>query len=92
MGAPEPTEPEVPLVERLRDLHLRMVDAVLGGDGVAEVARLTAQMTGAPVAIVLPRLGAAAIAPLDDRRRPRRAAPLRFRPHQGPPVRAPCVR
>ncbi len=65
MGAPEPTEPEVPLVERLRDLHLRMVDAVLGGDGVAEVARLTAQMTGAPVAIVLPRLGAAAIAPLD---------------------------
>jgi PucR family transcriptional regulator, purine catabolism regulatory protein len=63
MGAPEPTEPEVPLVERLRDLHLRMVDAVLGGDGVAEVARLTAQMTGAPVAIVLPRLGAAALAP-----------------------------
>jgi sugar diacid utilization regulator len=66
MGAPEPTEPEVPLVERLRDLHLRMVDAVLGGDGVAEVARLTAQMTSAPVAIVLPRLGAAAIAGAGD--------------------------
>jgi sugar diacid utilization regulator len=30
---------------------------------VAEVARLTAQMTGAPVAIVIPRLGAASIAP-----------------------------
>jgi len=65
MGAPEPTEPQVPLVERLRDLHLRMVDAVLGGEGVAEVARLAAQMTAAPVAIVLPRLGAAAIAPSD---------------------------
>ncbi len=65
MPAPERNQPEVPLVERLRDLHLRMVDAVLGGDGVAEVARLAAQMTGVPVAIVLPRLGAAAIAPAD---------------------------
>ncbi len=75
MASTEPTEPEVPLIERLRDLHLRMVDAVLGGDGVAEVARLTAQMTGVPVAIVLPRLGAAALAPpgrdsdLDELRR-----------------------
>jgi sugar diacid utilization regulator len=47
------------LVERLRRVHLRMVDAVLGGDGFAQVAALAA---GGPVAIVVPRLDAAAAA------------------------------
>jgi sugar diacid utilization regulator len=51
------------LVERLRDVHLRMVDAVLGGDGLEAVASLAAESAGAPVAIVVPRLGEAVAAP-----------------------------
>ncbi|MBI5106680.1 MAG: helix-turn-helix domain-containing protein [Solirubrobacterales bacterium] len=50
------------LVERLRDVHLRMVDAVLGGDGLARVAALAADAAGAPVAIVVPRLDVATAA------------------------------
>ncbi|MBA2348999.1 MAG: helix-turn-helix domain-containing protein [Solirubrobacterales bacterium] len=50
------------LVERLRAIHLRMVDAVLGGDGLEHVARMAAEAAGAPVVIVIPRLGAAAMA------------------------------
>src|SRR4051812_16625224 len=51
------------LVERLRAVHLTMVDAVLGGDGLGRVAELAADAAGGPVAIVVPRLGAAAVAP-----------------------------
>lgn len=51
------------LVERLRGLHLRMVDAVLAGDGLERVAELAAEAVGAPVAIVVPRLGTAVMAP-----------------------------
>jgi len=51
------------LVERLRAVHLQMVDAVLSGDGLARVAALAAEAAGAPVAIVVPRLGATAVAP-----------------------------
>ncbi len=61
--APHPMEP-VPggsLVERLRAVHLEMVDAVLGGDGLARVAELAASAAGGPVAIVVPRLGAAVV-------------------------------
>ncbi len=50
------------LVERLRAIHLRMVDAVLGGDGLEHVARMAADAARAPVVIVIPRLGAAAMA------------------------------
>ena len=60
------------LVERLRAVHLEMVDAVLGGDGLGEVAELAAEAAGAPVAIVVPRLGAAVASPAAPRRRPRR--------------------
>jgi sugar diacid utilization regulator len=60
-------EPAAPrgggLVERLRAVHLEMVDAVLGGDGLGRVAALAADAAGAPVAIVIPRLGAIATAP-----------------------------
>ncbi|MCW2994829.1 MAG: hypothetical protein JWQ18_2324, partial [Conexibacter sp.] len=38
------------LVERLRSVHLKMVDAVLGGDGLQQVAALAAEAAGAPVA------------------------------------------
>jgi sugar diacid utilization regulator len=48
------------VAERLRAVHLRMVDAVLGGDGLEGVATLAAGETGGVVAIVVPRLGAAA--------------------------------
>ena len=51
------------LVERLRGLHLRMVDAVLAGDGLERVAELAAEAAGGTVAIVVPRLGAAHLAP-----------------------------
>jgi sugar diacid utilization regulator len=62
---PSPTTPSAPpsaanLVERLRALHLQMVEAVLGGEGLARVAQITAEAAGAPVAIVVPRLGIAA--------------------------------
>jgi nitrogen regulatory protein PII len=52
------------LVERLRAVHLEMVDAVLGGDGLERVARLAAEAAQAPVAIVIPRLGAAVMQPV----------------------------
>jgi sugar diacid utilization regulator len=50
------------LVARLRAVHLQMLDAVLSGDGLARVAALAAEATGAPVAIIVPRLGAAVMA------------------------------
>jgi len=40
-----------------------MVDAVLAGDGLQRVAELAAEAVGASVAIVVPRLGAAVLAP-----------------------------
>ena len=60
-GAPPPAGGPAALVSRLREVHLAMLDAVLGGDGLARVAALAADAAGAPVAIVLPRLGAAAV-------------------------------
>ena len=53
------------LVARLRSVHLEMVDAVLGGEGLGRVAELTAAAAGGPVAIVVPRLdeAVAALAP-----------------------------
>jgi DNA-binding PucR family transcriptional regulator len=61
MEGAQPIEPAgVALVERLRAVHLEMVDAVLGGDGLGRVAQLAADAAGAGVAIVVPRLGAAA--------------------------------
>jgi sugar diacid utilization regulator len=54
------------LVGRLRALHLKMVEAVLGGDGLQEVVRLTSEAAGAPVAIIVPRLGTAVVWPDDQ--------------------------
>ncbi len=63
-GSPLP-DPESPpaddLVRRLRGIHLQMVEAVLGGDGLERVAGLAAEAGGAAVLIVIPRLGAAAV-------------------------------
>ena len=58
-GAPAP----LGLVERLRGVHLAMVDAVLGGDGLERVAALAADAVGGPVAIVVPRHDVAVAAP-----------------------------
>ena len=52
-----------PLVERLRSVHLTMVDSVLAGEGLGRVAELAADATGSPVAIVIPRLGPVALSP-----------------------------
>jgi sugar diacid utilization regulator len=50
------------LVARLRAVHLEMLDAVLSGDGLSRVAALATEAAGAPVAIVVPRLGVAVLA------------------------------
>ena len=79
------------IVERLRAVHLAMVDAVLGGDGLEKVAALAADAAGAPVAIVIPRLGAAVAAPAageEDLATLRRyvADRVKDRPAQVPPM------
>jgi sugar diacid utilization regulator len=79
------------IVERLRAVHLEMVDAVLGGDGLEKVAALAADAAGAPVAIVIPRLGAAVAAPAageEDLATLRRyvADRVKDRPAQVPPA------
>ena len=57
-AVPSPPPAQTP-AQRLRTVHQRMVEAVLGGDGLGEVAELAAEAAGAPVAIVVPRLDAA---------------------------------
>jgi hypothetical protein len=60
MGRPEISPPAASsLVERLRAVHLQMLDAVLTGDGLGAVADLAADAAGGPVAVVVPRLGVA---------------------------------
>ena len=54
------------LVARLRAVHLEMLDAVLSGDGLQRVAMLAADAAGAPVAIVVPRIGAAVTGGRDE--------------------------
>ena len=59
-GRPEISPPAATsLVERLRAVHLQMLDAVLTGDGLAAVADLAADAAGGPDAVVVPRLGVA---------------------------------
>ena len=62
--APEPAP--LGLVERLRGVHLAMVDAVLGGDGLERVAELASEAAGGPVAIVVPRHDVAVAFPADS--------------------------
>jgi sugar diacid utilization regulator len=53
------------LTPQLREAHLEMVDAVLGGDGLERVAMLAAAAAGGPVVIVAPGLGGPWVAPFD---------------------------
>jgi hypothetical protein len=46
------------LMERLRLVHERMLNAVLGAEGLQQVAALTAEAACAPVAIVVPQIDA----------------------------------
>ena len=62
--APEPAP--LGLVERLRGVHLAMVDAVLGGDGLERVAELASEAAGGPVAIVVPRRDIAVAFPTES--------------------------
>ena len=50
--------PEPDLVARLRTVHMDMVAAVVAGDGLGRVCNLAADAVKAPVAVVVPRLGA----------------------------------
>jgi PucR family transcriptional regulator, purine catabolism regulatory protein len=47
-------------VQSPRGAHLEMVGAVLAGDGLERVARIASAYAGAPVAVVVPRLGSPA--------------------------------
>src|SRR4051812_48118902 len=59
-GRPDISPPAATsLVERLRAVHLQMLDAVLTGDGLSAVADLAAEAAGGPVTVVVPRLGVA---------------------------------
>jgi sugar diacid utilization regulator len=62
-GAVDSAPPPASLMGRLRDVHLKMVDAVLAGDGLQQVAELAAEAAGGPVAVVVPRLGVSVMAP-----------------------------
>ncbi len=52
-----------PLLDRLRAAHVRMVEAVMCGEGLQEVAAIASRAAGVPVAIVVPRAGDPATAP-----------------------------
>src|SRR4051795_8963027 len=41
-----------------RGAHLEMMGAVLAGDGLERVAEIASARAGAPVAVIVPRLGA----------------------------------
>jgi sugar diacid utilization regulator len=58
----DPVSAAPALMERMRSVHLQMVDAVLSGDGLGRVAALAAAAAGGPVAIVITRLGGPALA------------------------------
>ncbi len=52
-----------PLLDRLRAAHLEMVEAVMCGEGLGRVATIAQRATGVPVALVVPRIGTAGMAP-----------------------------
>jgi sugar diacid utilization regulator len=49
--------------EPLREVHARMVDAVLSGDRMRDVAAIAAERAGVPVAVILPELGQELVEP-----------------------------
>ena len=55
----------IQLVERLRDVHASMVDAVLSGERMRDVAAIAARRIGRPVAVAIPDLGYDFVLPED---------------------------
>ena len=55
---PPPMKLEAETLPTPRGAHLEMVGAVLAGDGLERVAEIAAGHAGAPVAVIVPRLGA----------------------------------
>jgi sugar diacid utilization regulator len=53
------------LVERLRDVHASMVDAVLSGERMHDVAAIASRRTGRPVAVAIDDLGYDFVVPED---------------------------
>jgi PucR family transcriptional regulator, purine catabolism regulatory protein len=56
--APEDRAVSPELAARLRTVHMDMVAAVVAGEGLGRVCALAADAVGAPIAVVVPRLGA----------------------------------
>ncbi len=87
-ASPEPAPAGGPtLVERLRGVHLAMVDAVLGGEGLDRVAELAAEAVGGPVAIVVPRHDVAVVRGWTGAEGPRAAVLGALRRYAGERVR-----
>ncbi len=63
VASPEPSDLGGATPSVMRAAHLEMVDAVLSGGGLTQVARIASAAAGAPVAIVVPRLGIACVTP-----------------------------
>ena len=84
-AAPPPSS----LVERLRDVHLGWSTPCWPGDGLGAWPSWRPRPPAAPVAIVVPRIGVAAVAPARRRGRGRAAGAqaLRRRPAARPPGR-----
>jgi sugar diacid utilization regulator len=57
--APQPHKPHGRLLDSLAQAQSTMMAAVLDGEGIDRVAELAASAAGGPVAVLLPRLGAA---------------------------------
>jgi hypothetical protein len=66
---PEGIEGRLAAGDGLRRIHLGMIDAVLAGEGSGRVAALAARELDGPVAIVLPAIDLAVIAPRGNERR-----------------------
>lgn len=81
--------PRPDLASRLRTVHMDMVAAVVAGEGLGRVCNLAADAVKAPVAVIVPRLGAYLGGDADADLRPLRAyaeARLQGRPAPVPPA------
>lgn len=56
-------QPAPLLARRLREVHAEMLDAVLSGDRMRDVAAIAARRSGAPVAVIIPELSYGLVEP-----------------------------
>ena len=57
MARPLTAVPDEPGGQSPRGAHLEMVGAVLAGDGLERIAEIARAHAGAPIAVIVPRLG-----------------------------------